>query len=80
MIEGDGCPAPWDYCCEAPETIRANAATVQLLDEDGNASDISATAAGLVPLDEVVIVGTVGPRPAADVLTVQASGVYRVQP
>lgn len=80
MIEGDGCPTPWDYCCEAPETIRANAATVQLVDAEGNAAAISPTAAGLAPLDEVVIVGTVGPRPTPDVLTVKAMGFYPVTP
>ena len=79
MIGGDGCPAPWDYCCESPETIKANA-TVQLVDANGNAAAISPTAAGLAPLDEVVIVGSVGPRPTSDVLTVRAVGFYPATP
>ena len=68
----DKCATPWDYCCEKPETIRANAATVQ--------APAAADGAGFRPLDEVVVVGTVGPRPNPDVLTVVASGVYRVGP
>jgi hypothetical protein len=32
----DGCGAPWDACCETPETIIASTATVQILDDAGN--------------------------------------------
>mgnify|MGYP006268556973 CR=1 FL=1 len=78
MIEGDSCPTPWDYCCEPPEMIRANAATVRLVDRDGQPLDVRPTAAGLAPLDEVVLVGTVGPRPTPDVLVLQTTGVHRV--
>lgn len=74
----DNCPRPWDYCCETPETIRANAATVQVVDASGKAVAGDASAGGLQPLDEVVLVGTVGPRPSPDVLTIQATGIYRI--
>lgn len=75
----DKCPRPWDYCCETPETIRANAATVQIVDSSGAAVAGDASAGGLKPLDEVVVVGTVGPRPSPDVLLIQATGVFRIE-
>ncbi len=76
-VEIDGCATPWDYCCETPEDLRTNAATVQVVDASGAALAVDPVASGLKPLDEVVIVGTVGPRPSDDVLTIKASGVYR---
>lgn len=74
---GDNCPVPWDYCCETPETISANAATVQIVDANGQPVPDDPTAHGLAPLDEVMIVGTVGPRPNDVVLTIRATGIYR---
>lgn len=67
----DACGTPWDYCCETPDTIAENAATVQVL---GDSVDLSA--AELKPLDEVVLIGTVGPRPDQRVLTILATGLY----
>jgi hypothetical protein len=74
----DKCATPWDYCCETPDTKKANAATVQIVGTDGQPISGDAASGGLKPLDEVVLVGTVGPRPTPDVLTILASGVYRV--
>jgi hypothetical protein len=74
---GDGCPTPWDYCCETPESLAANTATVQLVDETGTPLVVDATAS-LEPLDEVIVTGTVGPRPEETVLTIRATGVHRV--
>ena len=68
----DGCSTPWDYCCETSETLVGNSATVQVI-ADGGVNPITA---GLEALDEVVLIGTVGPRPTEEVLTVRASGVY----
>ena len=73
-IEGDTCPTPWDYCCETPKTIAANSATIIVVAEDG--STLNAQAGGLAALDEIVVVGTVGPRPSPEVLTVRATGIY----
>ena len=75
---GDACPVPWDYCCEQPATIAANAATVQLVDADGATAASSPASHGFKPLDEVIVVGTVAPRPEPTVLTIRATGVYRV--
>ena len=77
-LEDDHCRTPWDYCCETPETIRANAATVQLVDASGAPIDADPTS-DLDKLDEIVIVGVVAPRPSPDVLTIKASGIYVVE-
>lgn len=75
--DDDHCNTPWDYCCETPETIQANAATVQLVGPEGAPTTHTPLEAGLAPLDEIIIVGTVGPRPDPSVLTIRATGVYR---
>ena len=73
QFDDDGCPTPWDYCCETPNTITTNSATVQIMG-DGAIDPISA---GLNPLDEIVLIGTVGPRPDSQVLTIKTTGIYR---
>lgn len=77
QLHPGACPTPWDYCCEPPDNVTANSATVQVVDADGRPVDTELSTAGLKPLDEVVVVGTVGPRPTEDVLTVRVTGVYR---
>jgi hypothetical protein len=71
--EEDMCSTPWDYCCETSNTITENSATVQIV---GN-GNIDPVAAGFEPLDEVILIGTVGPRPSDEVYTIQATGVFR---
>jgi len=78
-MKADRCSTPWDYCCETPESITENAATVQIVDSEGRAVGDSPTAQGFAPLDEVIVVGTVAPRRNESVLTVRARGVYRVR-
>lgn len=75
-MEEDHCPTPWDYCCEAPESITTNAATVQLRDAEGK--PITLAENDLQPLDHVAVVGTVAPRPNDETLVVHATGVYVV--
>lgn len=70
--DDDACGSPWDYCCETPSTIASNSVTVQIMSDN----QIDPIAAGLKPLDEVVLIGTVGARPNEQVLTIQATGVY----
>lgn len=73
----DGCATPWDYCCETPEDLRVNSATVQIVGAGGAATGVNPIAGGLEPLDEIIVVGTVGPRPDDQVLTIKATGVYQ---
>lgn len=74
----DACPTPWDYCCESPDTITANSATIQVIGADGQPITESPATHGVAALDELIVVGTVGPRASSSVLTVRATGVYRV--
>ena len=78
MGDEDHCPTPWDYCCELPEDITANAATVQLVDAEGRPLSVGA-GDQVEPLDEVVLVATVAPRPTPDVLVLRTTGVYRTE-
>lgn len=73
----DKCRTPWDYCCEPRDVLTANSATVQLVDAEGNPLAVDA-GEQLSPLDEVVVIGTVAPRPSDSVLIVVATGVHRV--
>ena len=74
----DHCPTPWDYCCETPESMARSTATIQILDATGAPLAGDVQQSGLAPLDTVIIVGTVGPRPDPKVLTIRATGVHRV--
>lgn len=75
---GHGCPKPWDYCCESPESIMANSATVQVVGDTGGTLAVDLAAYGMHPLDEVVVVGTVGPRPVEATLVIRAQKIHRV--
>ncbi len=72
------CKAPWDYCCETPESITINSATVQLVGDTGKPMNIDLGKHALEPLDEIVVVGTVGPRPTAEVFVIHAEKIHRV--
>ena len=72
----DTCPTPWDYCCEPKTDLAARSATVQIVGAKGNS--VAPITDALRPLDEVIVVGTVGARPNDGVLTIRATGVYRV--
>ncbi len=72
------CKVPWDYCCETPESITTNSATVQLVGDDGKPMKIDLGSHALEPLDEIVVVGTVGPRPKEAVFVIHAKGIHRV--
>ncbi len=72
----DKCPTPWDYCCEPKSELAAQSATVQIVDAAGNS--VAPIGGSLKPLDEVIVVGAVGARPTEGVLTIRATGVYRV--
>jgi hypothetical protein len=76
--EAGHCNTPWDYCCADPDDLRTASATVQIVNADGSAFTGSPIAAGLEPLDEIVITGTVAPRPTGEVLVIKATGIHRV--
>jgi hypothetical protein len=77
--DDDHCPTPWDYCCATQDDVRANSATIQIVDASGAAVTDDLTANGLEPLDEIIVVGTVAPRPDEQILIVRATGVFTVR-
>ena len=51
---------------------------MQLVGADGRVLELDLTEHGFSLLDDVVVVGTVGPRPSDDILIIKATGIYRV--
>lgn len=78
QLHGDRCPTPWDYCCTPKDRITKLSCTVQLVDAEGKPLAIDLAESGLKPLDEVIVVGAVGPRPNEEVLVIRATGLHRV--
>ena len=73
----DACTTPWDYCCESPEALKENLAAVQINDAEGRPLEVDLEASPrLKPLATLVVRGTVGPRPDAQTLVINASGIY----
>jgi hypothetical protein len=59
-LHGDGCPTPWDYCCEPKDSLMKNLATVQIVDDAGRPLRGSVRGVhGLDPLARIIVVGTV---------------------
>ncbi|MDY7110323.1 MAG: hypothetical protein SYC29_16965 [Planctomycetota bacterium] len=76
---GDGCPTPWDYCCEPRESLLANLATVQLVDETGRPLRMSLNGTrGLAPMKDIIVVGTVS-QADGPAFVIDARGIYLEQ-
>lgn len=55
--DDEGCPTPWDYCCNQKD-VKANIATVKLVDEAGKTiSGDARELLGVKELSEVVVQG-----------------------
>jgi hypothetical protein len=77
--KGDGCPKPWDYCCEPRERIKANTATVRFVDASGlPLADSMEGMGGLAPLKTVEIVGTVAETGPEGLFVVDAERIFVV--
>jgi hypothetical protein len=74
-IPGDGCPTPWDYCCETDKLGKART-LVKLVGADGKplASD-ARQLLGVKELQTLVVKGK-AQRDDAGNLTILASGIY----
>lgn len=71
------CPTPWDACCIPGDTLVANSATVQVVDEQGKPLRIGLNGEnGLEPGSQVTVVGTVRELNDA-VMIVDAIGIAR---
>jgi hypothetical protein len=70
-----GCATPWDYCCEAKETVLESTATVQIVGPDGKPLKLGVEGEhGLKPLTEVVVAGKV--LSAGENVVINAVGIY----
>jgi hypothetical protein len=73
--EDEGCPTPWDYCCEQ-NAVKDNIATVKLVDADGK--PVMKDARQLLGIKELntVIVKGIATRDDEGNLSVQADEVF----
>jgi hypothetical protein len=73
--EDEGCPTPWDYCCDAGD-LPANKAMVKVV--DGSGQTVATDARKLLGLKELqtVVVHGRAKRDEAGNLTVLADGVF----
>lgn len=80
-LDSHGCKTPWDYCCESPEQLKANLATVQIVGDEGWPLAVNLTRAlKIEPMALLVVRGKVAPRPNPSVLIVNASGLFVAHP
>ena len=75
--EGDGCKTPWDYCCETPEDLLKNVATIRFVDAAGAPLKASVKDhKGLSGLKQVVVRGKVSEADESGNFVVDADGVW----
>ncbi|MBL9121033.1 MAG: hypothetical protein JNL80_14080 [Phycisphaerae bacterium] len=73
----DACPTPWDFCCETPESLKANTATIQVVGGDGKVLKVDAQGShGLKPLAKLVIVGTVSDVSKEGAFVITATKIF----
>ena len=76
----EGCATPWDACCEDPEKLAANRASVVFLDAQGQAMPVNLKkAVDLTELNLVTVKGVVAPESTPENLIIHASGLYTPQ-
>lgn len=76
-LHGDACKTPWDYCCEEPDSLLANSATVQFVGEDGKPLPFALEGVdGIEPLRTITVVGTVASKDEGGSLVVTATGIH----
>jgi hypothetical protein len=71
----EGCPTPWDYCCET-DSVKSNIATVKVVDESGK--PVTQSARDLLKVKELALVVVKGRAKRDDQgnLTVAANQIY----
>jgi hypothetical protein len=75
-IEGDNCPTPWDYCCEAPDSLAKGTVLVKLVDAAGKTlQDNAKELLDLRELQTVVVRGQTR-RDDANSISVLAAGIF----
>jgi hypothetical protein len=78
-MEDEACATPWDACCEDPEKLAANRASVVFLDDQGQPLSLNLKeVANLSGLNLVTIKGVVAPESTSENMIIHASGLYNV--
>lgn len=73
----ENCPTPWDMCCTDRKEVVANSITVQVLGPDGTPVRTTLNGiAGLQPMSEVAVKGTVKKSPDGKVVSVNATQIH----
>jgi hypothetical protein len=73
----DECKTPWDYCCSEAKEVAAHSATVQVVGADGRPLHAGLSGfAGLKPLSDVTVTGTVAKAGQTGTLVVNATGIH----
>lgn len=73
----EGCPMPWDYCCEPEENLKTGIATVRIVDADGKPYPFSAEGQhGLAHLVDITVIGEIQPRQDTNVLVIDAQKIH----
>lgn len=71
----DGCPTPWDYCCET-DKLPTSGALIKFVDESGSVLKADPkTLFGIKELSTVIIKGS-AQRDDANNLTILANGIF----
>lgn len=74
---GDGCPTPWDVCCDDNDAIKAATATIQVVDQDGKPIKQGLKGVhGIKELSKLVVKGTIAEGSSADNLLVNATAIF----
>jgi hypothetical protein len=75
-IEGDNCPTPWDYCCDAPDELAKGTVLVKLVDSSGKTMPEDAKA--LLDVKELTTVVVKGQtrRDESNSVSVVAAGIF----
>ncbi|MDP4585105.1 MAG: hypothetical protein NWR21_10325 [Verrucomicrobiales bacterium] len=78
LIPGDQCVTPWDACCAAPEDVKSQRMTIQILGDDGMpVAESLKGVRGLKEMDSLVVTGTVNENSNAGNLILDVTGLFK---
>lgn len=73
----DGCPTPWDVCCDSADAKRKGTATIQIVGDDGRViAEPIREVNGLVELSTLTVRGTVADGSSAEAFIVNAESIH----